>query len=88
MSGSRKDTISQSVFVYPDSAYIPGMFEAEGFRLKALIATLSVMVALLVVLNIGPWSPWTAPASSALAVSTSVNTGSAMCTGLDSYSDC
>ncbi len=88
MSGSRMDKSSHAVFAYPDSYYVSGVFEAEGFRLKALIVTLSVLVVLLVVLSVGPWSPWSGPVASSVAAMSATDTISATCTALTSSAMC
>ncbi len=88
MSGSRKDSNSHSVFAYPDSYYVSGLFDAEGFKLKTLIIAISLLVVLLVVLSVGPLSPWSAPAASSIVASTSVDTVSTMCTAQGSSPMC
>lgn len=86
MSSSRNAADSQFVFAYPDGYLVPGMMEGEGFRLKGLLMVVSLIMMLIVVLNVGPWAPWSAPDSSAIVMSTPGDTAPAVCivSGYDS----
>ena len=79
MSRSRNAADSSSVFGYPDSYFVPGMLGAEGFRVKGLLITVSLIMMLAVALNVGAWAPRLAPESSVITMSTPADTAPAVC---------